>query len=270
MSAGSVSSYIPGVLVPLAVLIVFALARKYFAAKAAAPTPEYELPWERLDERFQTTQYFVAIGILLLIVVIAWAGYQLLLNVNLHFARAEGPAHFILLPSSAIWWFLPGFCALTFAWDVALFIWACFGNSEDARRYAEWTDRKAGFNAGRLLHWIALIVVLPIGILTLLALPLHTTLHEDELRIREYASLSPHHYRYSDAQRMSVIKGLRLRNGTFRSRAAIEVDFSDGRKWSSADNRDFVRFVDPDLVAFLHQKTGLPIVEADTREDIPK
>ena len=270
MSAGSVSSYIPGVLVPLAVLIVFALARKYFAAKAARPTPEYELPWERLDERFQTTQYFIAIGILLLMVVIAWTGYQLLLNVNLHFARAEGPAHFILLPSSAIWWFLPGFSALTFAWDVALFIWSCRGNSDHARQYAEWTYRKAGFDAGRLLHWIALMVVLPIGILTLLALPLHTTLHEDELRIREYASLSPHHYRYADVKRVSVVKGVLLRDGTFESRPAVIIDFSDKRQWSSADNRDVSHSVDPDLVDFLHQKTGLPVLEVETKEALAK
>ena len=113
-------------------------------------------------------------------------------------------------------------------------------------------------------------IVLPTGIFTVLARPMHTTLHEDDMRIRRYARLAAHHYHYSDARRLSVIKGMRLRDGTFKNRAAIEVDFADGPRWSSADNRDFSHFVDPDLFVFLQPKTGLPIVETDTREDSPR
>ena len=206
---------------------------------------------------------------LLMVVVIGWVGIKILSSLNVSFARAEGPAQIVLLPSSASWWFLPSFAALTFTWDLVLFLWSHLGNASNARQYDEWSARKTGFDARRVLHWMGVIVVLPVGVFTALALPMHTTLHENELRIREYASLSAHHYPYSDAKRLAVVKGYLLRDGSFERRPAVIVDFADGRRWSSADSRDTSEFVDPDLVAFLHQKTGLPVIEAHTMEKLP-
>ena len=269
MSASSLSSLIGGILVPLGILTVFALARKYLPAKPTTEASEYTMPIDEPDERFRTTQHFVGIAMVGVMVVIGWGGYVLLSSLNLRFADDEGAARFVLLPSSAIWWFFPGFAALTFAWDVVLFFWANMGDANQAYRYAEWSYRKAGFDAGRVLHWAAVIIVLPIGILTALALPMHTTLREDEMQIRGYASLKSVQYRYSDAKRVAVLKGYLLHDGNFEPRPAVIVDFADGRRWSSADNRDTSKFVDPDLVAFLHQKTGLPVIEADTIEKLP-
>jgi hypothetical protein len=44
--------------------------------------------------------------------------------------------------------------------------------------------------------------------------------------------------------------------------------FQDGGKWSSIDNRDFVKTVDPALLEFLQAKTRLAIEHFKTEKDI--
>jgi len=44
--------------------------------------------------------------------------------------------------------------------------------------------------------------------------------------------------------------------------------FQDGGKWSSADNRDLVKTVDPALLSFLQGKTHLAIDHFKTDKDI--
>jgi len=75
----------------------------------------------------------------LLIAAVGATGYLLLARINRYLAQAEGPARFVLLPSSAIWGFLPGFSSLVLAWDLLLFIWSRLGDAENAQQYAEWT-----------------------------------------------------------------------------------------------------------------------------------
>jgi hypothetical protein len=46
------------------------------------------------------------------------------------------------------------------------------------------------------------------------------------------------------------------------------LDFSDGRRWSSADLGDFKPSVDRALVSYLQSRTGLDPRYAETQEDI--
>jgi hypothetical protein len=106
------------------------------------------------------------------------------------------------------------------------------------------------------------VVALPIGILTALALPLHATLGQDEIVSCGYGFSPCQGYRYADARRMTEVEGFRDRNGNLTHRAGIVIDFSDGRRWSSAAWGNFGRSVDPELVKFLKLKTGLQLEHA--------
>jgi hypothetical protein len=59
------------------------------------------------------------------------------------------------------------------------------------------------------------------------------------------------------------------RDGVMTKRAEILVDFDDGFRWSSVSNRDFESSPDPRLVEFLQAKTGLPVLRAETEDDLP-
>jgi hypothetical protein len=69
---------------------------------------------------------------------------------------------------------------------------------------------------------------------------------------------------------MTIIEGFRNRDGSLVKRAGVVLDFSDGRRWSSADIGDFKSKVDPKLVSFLQGKTGLQPEYAVAKSDIPK
>lgn len=260
-------SFAPRFLVPMAVGIAFAVLRKYVPPPRMEELPK-DFSIAELSVRFRSTQWNIGLALLLMGAVFAWVTHALLVSLNLWFAAREGPAYFQLLPSSTIWWFFPGFGALTMCWGIAISIWMLFASRETVATYIVWTNVRSGFDTTKALRWMALLVALPIGILTLLAVPMHTTLHANEMRIREYASMSSLKYDYGDARRIAVISGFRDRDGKFTSRATVIIEFADGRRWSSAANRDFEREIDQGLVQFLAGKIHLPVEQADTANDL--
>ena len=258
---------LPGLLVPVAVYSVLALARRY--SPPAKLNTNKDLAPAVLEERFQVTQWFVNSGTVLVMVLVFWVGYESLSNLNRWVASSEGASYFQLLPTRVIWGFFPGFAAVALSWDLVLLIWSACGGRAVVARYKYWTDLKAGFNSGRVLHLLVLFIVLPIGFVTAFAVPMYTTLREHEIDIRGFGSLKSHHYLYSEAKRMAVCAGFRDRDGKLSKRAGILIIFADGRRWSSADNRDFEPTVDQNLLKFLEKKTGIEVeyvqAEADFR-----
>lgn len=255
-------------LVPAVVLIAFALARRYFPATSVkAPGRDYSL--EELDVRFSGEQWLVTGGMVTIGIIFAISTHAALVWLNRFLAAPDSPTNFILWPQSAIWWFFPGFGALALSWEITLQIWALFGRREDAASYAYWTSLKAGFDSTRLLRLSSILIVLPIGILTILALPMHVILGKADIRDCGYAFASCNVYRYSEAKRMTIIDGFRDRESRLMSRAGIVIDFSDGRRWSSAGIGDFNERVDPSLEQFLEKRTNLNCNHAQTESDIP-
>jgi hypothetical protein len=140
-------------------------------------------------------------------IVFFWLTHLALVALNRGLAASEGPAYFVLLPQTAIWWFFPGFGALSLSWELTLLIWTTFGNQKEADLYDAWSSQKAGFDSRRVLRLMALFILAPIGLLTCLALREHDTLHDAEIRSTGFASRNRTVYRYSDARRLATIEG---------------------------------------------------------------
>jgi len=258
---------LPKIAVPVAVGIGFALFRKYLPASRKQAQSQAS---GDIAEHFTGT-YVLVNGCLIVIgLALGFSVYKLLVSTNLWFAELDSPSRFQLLPTKAIWWFLPGFGALCLSWEITLTLWSLFGDRERIARFVEWTHARAGYNCTRALRWLALIIVLPVAIVTLPAVPMHATLRDDGLRIRGYATWKARSYQYSQACRVSVVQGNRDRKGRFIQRATVIVQFDDGFVWDSADNRDFTSKPDSGLAEFLGEKTGLEITYAETASDIPQ
>jgi hypothetical protein len=144
------------------------------------------------------------------------------------------------------------------------FLWSLFGDRNRIGRFIDWTHQRGGFDSTRALRWMALLLALPIGVATLLAIPIHSSLCDDNIVVGHYAQLAPQCLTYSRARRVALVDGLRDRSGKFAARAEIIVDFDDGSRWRSADNRDFTPEVDSGLAEFLQRKTGASL---GTRRD---
>ncbi len=254
-------------IVPVAVAIGLAFARKYL--KPSTRLSEAQL--SALDERFQHTKWAVGVGMIAVAVVFVWATHYVLVSLNRYLAASDGPGTGLQLwPQAAIWWFFPGFGALTLCCELTLQLWSVFGNSETARSYRLWSDGRAGFDCTRILRGMALVIAAPIGVLTVLALPMHASLRHEDIRACGYAWAGCKTFDYSKAVRMTLIEGFRDRDSKLHPRAGIVLDFSDGRRWSSADIGDFRNSVDPALSAYLVERTRLPLEYAETEGEIPK
>ena len=184
-------------------------------------------------------------------VVIFWSTRSIFSELNRYFASLDEPAHFILLPQTAIWWIAPISAAIDLTWEATLDLWALIGDKDEVALYSYWTTAKAGFDSTRVLRIMAVVLLLPMLVFTALAIPWHVALRGDDIRTRGYGFTGTKAYRYSDARRMTVIKGFGTRDGKLTRRAGIVLDFADGRRWSSADIGDFKPDVDPLLVNFL-------------------
>jgi hypothetical protein len=200
--------------------------------------------------------------------VFAWSTHALLVLLSRYYAISQGGSGPWLSPQTAIWWFFPGFGAVALCYELTLQLWSAIGDRREAALYDFWNSRKAGFDCRRVLRWMGLVVALPIGVLTALALPMHATLGQDEIVDCGYGFSPCKGYRYADARRMTEVEGFRDRNGNLTNRAGIVIDFSDGRRWSSAEWGNFGRSVDPGLVKFLKVKTGLQLEHAASESDI--
>ena len=253
--------------VPATVLLVFALARRHLPAGPAKEFAAY--PLDGLTARFAVTQWVVGIAMLAVGVAIAGGTYEILVGLSQFFVSREGPADFVLLPQTAIWWFLPLFAALDLSWEATLALWSLIGRKSEVALYNYWTTAKAGFDSTRILRIMAVTIVLPIAILTALAVPMHAVLQSGGIRAQGYGFSQPRIDRYADARRMTVIEGFRDRYGKLTRRAGIVLDFADGRRWSSAAIGDFKPVVDGALLQYLESKTGLTPLFAEAESDIP-
>ena len=253
--------------VPIAVGVGFALARKY--VKPSARLSEVQL--SALDDRFRQIKWIVGISVVAVGVVFVWTTHYVLVSLNELFAASDGPrTSFRLWPQTAIWWFFPGSGALALSWEITLQLWSVFGQAGNAISYRLWSDGRAGFDSTRVLRWMALVIAAPIGVSTALALPMHTGLSHQGIHVCGYGWAGCTTFDYSKAVQMTQIRGFRDRDGKLHSRAGVVLDFADGHRWSSAEIGDFRDSVDPQLLAFLIERIGLPLKQADTEMDIPK
>lgn len=253
-------------LVPVAVITAFALLRKYVSVRKAELPPVSITASEAA--KFGKWQWAVGAAMFCVAAIFAFAGYEILLLANQYFAEADGPARFQLLPTKVIWGFFPGFGALCLTWEITVFLWSLVGNRNQIERYTAWGNEKTGFDGPRVLRWMALGMALPIGLATLPAVPMHSTLREQDILVRGYAQMSSKHYAYSQGRRLMSVEGFRDRNGKFTARADLIVEFANGYRWHAEANRDFETSIDPKLIDLLELKTGLTLEEATTEADL--
>ncbi len=231
-----------------------------------------------LDSRFGIEKWIVPLCMVAVGTIFAVGTHVVFAWLNRHLAAADGPTEFRLLPQSAIWWFFPGFGALALSYEIVLQAWSFLRNPKDPDMYNRWWKEKsasrggryAGLDSRKVLRKLALIITLPVGALTVLALPMHTSLLQHDIRDCGYAFAPCRTYSYAEARRMTMIEGFRGRDGKLTRRAGIVLDFSDGRSWSSADTGDFQKKIDSAFAKFLTEKTQLPLNYAETAADIPR
>jgi hypothetical protein len=245
---------------------VVGLLRRYLPARKT--NPQAQLDSHGDVEDFNNANVAVYTCMIVLGIAFAFSAHWALAEGNRRFAEADGPAAFRFFPSAAIWWFFPGFGALSLSWEITLFLWSLFAGRSKVVRFIDWTSERAGYDSTRALRWMTLFIALPIGIANLLAVPMHYTLGDSDIVVGHYASLARQNLPYSQARRLALVDGFRDRSGKFTASAGMIVDFGNGLRWNSSGIGDFKSKVDPGLAEFLQRKTGLALERAETEADL--
>jgi hypothetical protein len=151
------------------------VSRRYLPVRT---TRSFETTWSlvELDARFSTTQWIVGLSMVLMGVVIFWSTRSIFSELNRYFASLDEPAHFILLPQTAIWWIAPISAAIDLTWEATLDLWALIGDKDEVALYSYWTTAKAGFDSTRVLRIMAVVLLLPMLVFTALAIPWHVAI----------------------------------------------------------------------------------------------
>jgi hypothetical protein len=255
-------------IIPIAVAIVFAIARRYLPLSGVRVQPRTGTV-DEVDSAVAAKQWIVTLSMVLVGGLFLFGVHAALVQTSRWLASRDGAAELVIFPQAAIWWFLPGFGAAALPWEITLLAMSLLRRDAEADSYNYWSSLKEGFDSRRLLRWLAVVVVMPIAVLTFLALPMRSALRQDDIQDCGYAFATCKVYAYADARRVSFIEGTRDRDGKLNRRAGLVVDFTGGRRWSSADIGEFNASVDPALEGVLREKIKLPFGRYQTVSDIP-
>lgn len=266
--------WIGKLLVPVVVLAALAFFRKQYRSKSRQLS---DAEIDRLDERFATIRWLPVLAMVVVGVAFVFVTHTAPVKLNQIWASSGNPSDIRLYPQTAIWWFFPGFGALSLSWEITLQIWAAFGDRATVNLYSDWSNVTStmwsgsyrGMDSRKVLRVLSLVITLPIGLFTVLALPMHATIGPTTITDCGYGFKPCVAYPLSAATRMTEIEGFRQTNGNLTKQAGLVVDFRDGRRWNSADWGNFEDNVDPKLEQFLAERTGLMVGRAVTEEDIP-
>ncbi|UWZ84190.1 hypothetical protein [Occallatibacter riparius] len=168
------------------------------------------------------------------------------------------------------WCFFPLFAALAVPWPLAVWYLRRLGRWEEADAIEDDADSKGGLNSYVFMKWTSLLLVAPIGFFTLLAIPIHFTITDSEIRVGHFGSLRSETFPMNEARRLTIVDGYRLRDGSFRAERDVIVDFADGRRLRGNQVGDGGSNVPDDVLQMLIAKTGLTPQHTSTIEDVPK
>jgi hypothetical protein len=246
------SAWLPRFLVPIAIALAFALFRRM------AP-PRARLAGHRYDES-QTPEPLAAgvIGGAMWSLGIALAMlFFVLRGANHLWASLEGRSLLTQYAPQVYWCFLPGFAAVSIPWPLTVWYLRRVGRWEEADSIQDASDSKGGFDSFRIMKWLSIGVVGPIAVFTLLAVPIHLSITDSEVRVGHYASLHPDIFLLNGAKSVIIVDECKPQGGHGHETRDMIVEFADGRRLRGNQVGDGGTSVRNDVVQLLIDKTGL-------------
>jgi hypothetical protein len=232
---------------------------------------------EDLEARLRDMQGSVNICTVLTFFAFFLLCHYILLALSNHLTNSDPDAMLAIPYQPAIWWFFPAVGGLTMAWELTLQFWSLFGHRKAADQYREIAKTFIGSYRGQLgayqvqifMRWSALLLALPIGVLTLLALNMHTSFEAQKLRECGYAFRPCELHPYSEVRSITHVSGIINSHGHYIERPNVVVVFRDGYRWNSSKYEPANRTIIGKIESLLTQRTGLPLESVAIESAIP-
>jgi hypothetical protein len=256
--------WLPRVLVPAIIVFVLALFRRMAPPRSRAAQHRYDemqAPEPLPTGIIGGAMWGLGIGLALTFFVFRAANHW--------WASLDGPAILTQYAPLSIWCFFPLFAALSIPWPFTVWYLRKVGRWEEADSIEDASDSQGGMNMFRIMKWFSIGLVGPIALFTLLAIPIHLSISNSEVRVGHYASFQEERFPLNEARRLTIVDGYRLRDGSFRSAKDVIVDFADGRRLRGNQVGDGGADVRDDVTQLLIAKTGLTPQHAAIEDEIP-
>jgi MFS family permease len=202
-------------------------------------------------------------------IVIAAGGFFLLYGANRLWASWDKQALLILYPPSVIWCFAPGFAAMLLPYFLVLWSLRKLDYAGQAAEIVAKGNAKINVDGERVMGWLGWIVVLPIFLFTIPAIPTHLSVESDAVRVTHYAHIAPEVFSFADARSAWFVDGYALRDGMFKSDPDLIIDFVNGRRFRATAMSDGGDPPSPQLVSDLLARISLQPNHVQTEKDIP-
>jgi hypothetical protein len=259
-------SWLSKILVPLSIPLIMQLLRRLAPAPPPPPsTWKYDQPPQK-PEPFATGIIGGFMWTVALLLALSFFAFRW---VNHEWAQIDGPAVLRVYATSVIWCFFPGFAALAIPWPLTISLLRRLGRTDEADSITTESNRSGGMDSYRVMKWLCIGLVGPIAGFTILAIPIHLTITDSALFVGHYAQWQSERFDLSQARRVTLVDGVRYRDGSLHLQKDLYVDFADGRRLDANTAADGGTSVPDTVLKLLLEKTHLPVRHAQTKEDIP-
>jgi hypothetical protein len=229
-----------------------------------------------LEAQFAGQQTLINLSCIPTGIAFVFLAHAALIAANRWFINSDGITGYRVPYQPVIWWFFPGFGALCLCFEISLQIWALFVGHTTVNLYSEWDSRQpkkarggiAYYDARKVLRWFTVLIAIPIGILSGLALRMHTTFSNGGIHAYGYAFAAPVFHSYADLRRVTLLQGVRSKHGKLIDRPSYVLDFADGHRWSQTNWDDSAKSIQRSLATILSQHSNLPIGNVTAIEDL--
>lgn len=250
-------------LVPIVVPLAFALFRRF------APFRQEKVDW-REQQVPQPYEPGVIGGLMCAVGIALGLSFFLFRWANHAWAGMDHDAILRFYPTPVLWCFFPGFAALSVPWPFTVWSLRRQGRSDEARSIVEESSGKTGFDSYRVMKWFSYWLVTPIGLATLLAVPIHMSIARGAVRRGHFGSVAEEVFPLADARAAYLIDGVAYGNGSFHQQSDLYLVFADGRQLRANEVGDGGTSADPRAVKLLLELTGLTPSNVHTPDEIAR
>ena len=255
------STWLPRFLVTIAIALSFTLFRRMsppHARLAGHPYDESQVPEPLPTGVIGGAMWSVGIALAMFFFVLRGANHL--------WASFGGPSLLTQYAPQVIWCFFPGFAALSIPWPLTVWYLRRVGRWEEAESIQDAADSKCGFASFQIMKWLSIGVAAPIAVVTLLAVPIHLSITDSEVRVGHYASFRTEIFPLNDARHLTIVDVYKLQGGRSHQTKDVIVDFADGRRLRGNQVGDGGTSVQDDVMQLLIAKTGLTPGYSSTAE----
>jgi hypothetical protein len=233
---------------------------------------------EDLAARLRDMQTSVNACTVLMFFVFAFSIHYALASICGRLTNSDPDALLSVPYQPGIWWFFPCFGGFTMAWELTLQLWSLIGRRKTANQYRElaktflssYRGQMAAFQTQTFMKWVAILLALPIGVFSALALNMHTNFESAGLRECGYAFHTCQLHAYSELTGVIHSDGVINSHGHYVKKPNVVLEFRSGYHWRSSTYELGDKATIQRIEELAIEKSGLQLESVPSEPAVPK